>query len=199
MPESSTALSELDERRLVTATADGDLAAFESLYRAYFPRLARFLTRMMNTADAVEEVINDAMLVVWQKAGTYHGSSRVSTWIFGIAYLKALKALEKIRNRMAEKHAADGLGNLQADGSISESVELQDLLQAGLAQLPPHQRAVVELTFTMGYSYREIAEIVGCPENTVKTRMYHARERLKHVLPELTNGHQQSDIRRSMK
>ncbi|HEY4573032.1 MAG TPA: sigma-70 family RNA polymerase sigma factor, partial [Thermoanaerobaculia bacterium] len=63
--------------------------------------------------------------------------------------------------------------------------ELASVLGRAMAQLPPEQRAVVELTYYQGCSYPEIAAIVGCPVNTVKTRMFHARRRLREVLPGL--------------
>jgi DNA-directed RNA polymerase specialized sigma24 family protein len=84
-----------DEVLLLQRIAAGDRLAFETLYRGYFPRLTRFLQRMMRRHQAVEEVLNDVMLVVWRKAATFSGHSKVSTWIFAIAYRKALKAMNR--------------------------------------------------------------------------------------------------------
>jgi hypothetical protein len=81
------------EASLVGRIAAGDRRAFEMLYRAYFPRLARFLHRMTRNSALIEEIANDTMLVVWQKAATFNGSSKVSTWVFAIAYRRACKAL----------------------------------------------------------------------------------------------------------
>jgi RNA polymerase sigma-70 factor (ECF subfamily) len=74
------------EPQLLRQIAAGDRTAFQALYRLYFPRLARFLDRMVRNAPLLEEIINDTMLVVWQKAQTYDHSCKVSTWIFAIAY-----------------------------------------------------------------------------------------------------------------
>ena len=172
------------EHDLVRQIAAKDRRAFETLYRAYYRRLLRFLFRITRRADLVEEVLNDAMLVVWQKADSFHGDSRVSTWVFGIAYRKALKALERAgRSRVLV--GEDELPTLAAPENEVEEVELQDWLSSGLDKLSPEQRMVVESVYYLGLSYNDIAEIAGCPIGTVKTRMFHARRRLKDLLPPL--------------
>ena len=85
-----------DEAALLRRIAVGDRQAFESLYRGYFPRLTRFLERLIRRSHVVEEVLNDTMLVVWRKAASFNGESKVSTWIFSIAYRKALKAVKRL-------------------------------------------------------------------------------------------------------
>ena len=81
------------DARLISQVAGGDRHAFEALYRGYFPRLTRFLNGMTRSVQLIEEIVNDTMLVVWQKAWTFDGSCKVSTWIFAIAYRKACKAI----------------------------------------------------------------------------------------------------------
>jgi RNA polymerase sigma-70 factor (ECF subfamily) len=172
------------EHALVRRVAGKDRMAFEALYRAYYRRLMRFLFRITRRTDLVEEVLNDAMLVVWQKADSFHGDSRVSTWIFGIAYRKALKALERAgRSRVLVGDSE--LPNLPTPDSPVEEAELQDWLSNGLDQLSSEQRMVVESVYYLGLSYNDIADIAGCPIGTVKTRMFHARRRLKDLLPPL--------------
>jgi RNA polymerase sigma-70 factor (ECF subfamily) len=128
------------------------------------------------------------MLVVWQNGKAFQGRSRVATWILGIAYRKALKLRQSSR-RWWDRFKAEDVGDYdELSGESSEHREagdLQDLLEKGMATLPVKQRAVVELTYFYGYSYEEIAAIVDCPVNTVKTRMFHARARLKDILPAL--------------
>ena len=84
-----------DDAALLRRVAHADTAAFEALYRVYFPRLHRFLERVTHRVNLVEEILDDTMLVVWQKASAFNGQSLVSTWIFAIAYRKALKALHR--------------------------------------------------------------------------------------------------------
>jgi RNA polymerase sigma factor (sigma-70 family) len=170
-----------DEAVLLHRVAQGDRHAFELFYRLYYRRLTRFLQQVMRRQHLVEEVVDDTMLVVWRKADGFNHASRVSTWIFAIAYRKALKALKR-----AHRHGEipwDGEEGY-AEGPESELIEreVQHRLRRALAALSAEHRAVVELTYYHGYAYREIAQIVGCPVDTVKTRMFHARRKLKVLL-----------------
>jgi RNA polymerase sigma-70 factor (ECF subfamily) len=172
---------------LLDRVAGGDRGAFESLYRRYHPRLYGYLLRLLRRPELAEEALNDAMFVVWKKAASFRGRSRVSTWIFGIAYRKGLKALAGQDRREIEGGDGPGDEPLAAGGpdrDLADS-ELARHLAAALARLPAEQRAVVELTYFQSLPYREIAEIMGCPVNTVKTRMFHARRRLRQMLPEI--------------
>jgi RNA polymerase sigma factor (sigma-70 family) len=177
------------ELELVRRVARKDHEAFEELYKLYYRRLFGFLLRLTRRTDLVEEILNDAMFVVWQKATSFQERSRVSTWIFGVAYRKALKRIER-QARLPQEISPDEAG-LHEQGGPDRNLELrelQDTLQAALDRLSPEHRAVVELTYNHGYSCREIAEIVHCPVNTVKTRMFHARRRLREIVPRLSPG-----------
>jgi RNA polymerase sigma-70 factor (ECF subfamily) len=163
-----------------------DRRAFEALYNLYYRRLFGYLLKLTRKAELVEEVLNDVMLAIWKGAGTFDGRSRPSTWIFGIAYHKALKALAR-RSRESDGDPEEGPEPVDADEpeSLAARRELAGVLGRAIGALSPEQRAVVELTYYYGMAYQEIAEIVGCPVNTVKTRMFHARRRLKELLPGL--------------
>ena len=173
---------ESEEVRLLARIAAGDRVAFEALYRAYFPRLSRFIGRMARNAALIEEVVNDTMLVVWQKAASFDGSCKVSTWVFAIAYRKTLKGLK------ASDEPVDSDASLYQDDSGNQPEQtmkrqqLQQTVAEALDQLPAAQRAVMVLSYYHDMAYNEIAEVVECPLNTVKTRMFHARHRLKDLL-----------------
>jgi RNA polymerase sigma-70 factor (ECF subfamily) len=171
-----------DEASLVEQVAGGDRRAFEALYRCYFPRLKRFLERVTRRPQMVEEILNDTMLVVWRKAATYNGQSKVSTWIFAIAYRKALKALKGVDDpqEYGTEEAAPVQWSLPERGALQS--ELRVALYHALSTLSADHRTVVELTYYEGYAYRDIAEVMGCPVDTVKTRMFHARRKLKLLL-----------------
>jgi len=174
--------AEAVEVRLIGAIAKGDAQAFETLYRGYFPRLARFLDRMTRSAHLIEEIVNDTMMVVWQKAGTFDGTSKVSTWIFAIAYRKGLKVIGAFDNPVesdSEDYASAAENEPEQEFSQQQ---LQALLGKTLDALPAEQRHVVNLAYYHGMDYGEIAEIMECPVNTVKTRMFHARRRMKIIL-----------------
>lgn len=170
------------ESELIARVGAKDLQAFEKLYRLYQPRLARFLINLLKRPQLVEEVLDDTMMVVWQTADCFRGSSKPSTWIFAIAYRKALKA----KLRWPDPLPDDGL-DLQLSTEPGPDAQLQyqrlgDALREAMAGLSADHRAVVDLTYFHGMGYREIAEIVNCPVDTVKTRMFHARRRLKQAL-----------------
>ena len=177
------------ELELFRRVARQDRQAFEELYNLYYRRLFSFLLRFTRRTDLVEEILNDAMFAVWQKAAGFQERSRVSTWIFGIAYRKALKRIER-QVRLPQEISPEeaGLHEQGAPDPNFELRELKDALQASLDKLSPEHRAVVELTYQHGYSCREIAKIVDCPVNTVKTRMFHARRRLREMVPRLSPG-----------
>jgi len=166
----------------IRRVADKDRRAFDLLYRGYYRRLTRFLEQVTHRPHLTEEVLNDTMLVVWRKAHTFDGTSRVSTWIFAIAYRKALKAIKRLgESSVAMPEESLGLPSRDPEGEAMVR-ESRARIGRALEALSPEQRAVVELTYYHGYAYREIAEIVHCPVDTVKTRMFHARRKLKTLL-----------------
>jgi len=175
--------SSSDDARLLVRIAAKDLRAFEALYRDYHPRLTRFLNMILRRPHLVEEVLNDTMMVVWKQPEKYNGRSKVSTWIFAIAYRKALKALsrhdEPVEDRDAELRPSGEAGPEQQLGRR----QTQALLVQAINALSADHRAVVDLTYFHEIGYREIAELMDCPVDTVKTRMFHARRRLRDKLP----------------
>ena len=177
------------EADLLARIADGDRGAFAELYRRYYPRLFRFLMRMTGRPEVAEEVLDDVMVVVWRRAPRFERRARVSTWIFGIAYRQGLRALRR-RHRGPGAAARVDLDSERLPSGESPERDLArraraDRVARALAALPPKQRAVVELSYYNELSYPEIARIVGCPVGTVKTRMFHARRRLRKQLPDL--------------
>jgi len=167
----------------LTAIAQGDRAAFERLYRRYYDRLFRFVLRVTGRMNLVEDVINDTMMVIWRKAGEYRAAAQASTWIFGIAYRKALKALSR-ESRVLEY--VDEVPEVEAPPPETLDREgLHAAIRQAVTQLPPEHRAVVDLTFFFNRSYEEVAQILDCPVGTVKSRMFHAREKLRPLLTQM--------------
>ena len=168
--------------RLLERIKQGDLDAFQCLYQDFQPRLTRFLMNLVHHPQLVEEVLDDTLLVVWDKAASFKGESKLSTWIFAIAYRKAMKALRK--------HDLP-LEDMQAQGRASEEPgpeedwarkRVHGLLRSAMTKLSPQHRAVVDLTYFHDLGYREVAEILKCPVDTVKTRMFYARRYLRESL-----------------
>jgi RNA polymerase sigma-70 factor (ECF subfamily) len=181
------------ERALLDRMAAGDRVALTELYRPYHRRLARFLSRLTRRSDVIDEVINDCFWIVWQKAGSFRGDSRVSTWIMGIAYRCALKSLRQ----HGEDDATDlgwpeGAEGFDHGTDPNAEHELRDWLGKAMRRLPSEQRAVLELAYGGGHSLEEIATIMQCPLGTVKARMFHARVKLRNLLPDLASSQPRS-------
>lgn len=174
---SNRAVRDTAERALLGAIASGDRAALTKLYTDYHPRLFKFVYRLTRSHAVTDELINDIMLAIWRGAGNFRGDSKPSTWIFGIAYRQALKRLSRKSLSFSEGFEIDRLAH--ADNG---SFEREDWVRRGLDTLPPTQRIAVELVFYLGLSYDEVAAVTDCPVNTVKTRMFHARRKLRQQL-----------------
>ncbi|ESS71510.1 RNA polymerase, sigma-24 subunit, ECF subfamily [Methyloglobulus morosus KoM1] len=185
---------------LLKRIAAKDRKAFEAFYYLYAEGFGRFLMKMLKHQEWVDEAVNDVMLTVWQSAGSYDPEKgRLSTWLFGIAHKKGLKLLER-NGRYREESLEDYPEEADSDedgapelyntdmspNSQPERVvmgwELGDAMSWAFSKLSADHLAVIDLCFAEGYSYQEIADIVGCPINTVKTRLFHARKRLAELL-----------------
>lgn len=174
--------SDEDDNALLQRIGRGDRAALATLYRAYHYRLVRFLNRFTRSEAMIDEVINDTFLIAWQKAADFRGESRVSTWLIGIAYRVTLKALRQ-SGQQHEPLSPDG------DDMAFEPFtdhETTDWIAKGLALLKPEHRMVMELAYVMGHSLEEIAEITSTPTTAVKARMFHARVKLRNLMPTLS-------------
>jgi RNA polymerase sigma-70 factor, ECF subfamily len=174
-----------NEVLLIRNVANGDRNAFRELYDLYQRRLFAYLLKLIEERATVEEVFNDVMFEVWRQAGSFRGDAKVATWIFGIAHHKAMNA----RRRTEGQHAIVDLSEADqvksAGPNAQELAEQSDagkLVRPALGRLSEEHRTVIELTFYHGFSYAEIASIVNCPVNTVKTRMFHARRQLRELL-----------------
>ena len=175
--------ADVTDRMLLQRMSAGDRAALSVLYRSYHGRLGRFLSRLTRRPDIIDEVINDCFWIAWQKAGTFHGDSRVSTWLMGIAYRCGLKALRQHGDEPVEDDAIPEDRTPAHDPG--EDRELRDWLGKGLDRLSTDQRVVIELVYGVGHSLDDVAVIMQCPVGTVKARLFHARVKLRNVLPAL--------------
>jgi RNA polymerase sigma factor (sigma-70 family) len=169
------------EAFLVSRILAGDRRAFQEMYEDYRPRLSRFLMQLVKRPPLVEEVVNDTMMVVWDGLDRFNGESRLSTWVFAIAYRKGMKALT--RNDDPVEDADEALPSADpGPEQCAANVQRHIALRRAMEQLSADHRAVVDLTYFHEMGYREIAAIMDCPIDTVKTRMFHARRHLKQLL-----------------
>jgi RNA polymerase sigma-70 factor (ECF subfamily) len=171
------------DRALIGAIAAGDEAAFNEIHARYYPRIARFIQRITPRAELIAEITNDTLWAVWQCARTFKGSSRVSTWIMGIAYHVGSKTLRRSSRR--EAHEEPMRDFIEATHEPWSNGDDREWLGAALVQLAEEQRTVLELFYHFGHSCEEIAELIDCPTNTVKSRMFHGRRNMQRLLPRL--------------
>ncbi len=170
----------LTDRQLLEGTARQDEGALAALYDRHSSRLYSYLLRLVNDRGVAEELLQEVFVAVWEGAGRFRGRAKVSTWLFRIAHHKGVDWLRRRR-----PSTAGGVDRLPADDCPEEEAFdawRADRLQAALGQLSPEHRAVLELTFFEGLSYREVAEVLGCPVGTVKSRMSYAKRFLRGVL-----------------
>lgn len=165
------------EALLLRRVADCDRAAFEELFEIYHPRLFAFLFRLTRSHGTAEELANDVMLTLWKDAGRFRGESKVSTWVFGIAYRKALAQLRKRKLTLVSIKDDDA-----TVGDTGAQFEREDWVRQGIQALPAKQKLTVMLVYFLGLSCEETASAIGVPVNTVKTRMFHARKNMKEHL-----------------
>jgi RNA polymerase sigma-70 factor, ECF subfamily len=154
----------------------------ERLYLDYYPRLARFLARMIARSEDIEKIINDTFMVVWTRATAFRSESLVSTWIFGIAYRLMMRSLRG--QKMQWPGWPAGILKKQCADPAPDT-EMTDWLECALGRLPFKLRITVTLAYQMGFSVEEISQITKIPTGTVETRMLHARMRLRELVKEL--------------
>lgn len=199
VPKPAREAHEDPDAELIRRIGAGDHQAFEQLYKRYYGYLFRFIYRITRRLESIEDIINDTMFVVWQKAATLELTSRASTWILSIAYRKSLKSLERYRANYADLSIEDIEHDLPSDDTATiNQLELRDLLLVALESVSPEQRAVIELAYFHGMQYSDIAEVMGCPESTVKTRAFHARKKLRAQLSSLSEGADAAQSRGSL-
>jgi RNA polymerase sigma-70 factor (ECF subfamily) len=158
------------------------MSVFETFYKAYRPKLRAFIRGIVPSEQAVDEVFDDVMMVVWDRIKDFEGRSKLSTWVYGIAYRRALKERKARREvELPEDHKETPDDGAETDGPLAQ-ITTRHHLQSALGKLPDDQGSVVRLAYFEGLSYRDIGAIMDCPEDTVKTRMYHARRKLKASL-----------------
>jgi RNA polymerase sigma factor (sigma-70 family) len=170
------------EAQLMERIRARDIDAFEELYRGYYDRLSRFLLKRIHRPHLVEEVLNDTLMVVWNRPDSFKGDSKLSTWIFAIAYRKSMKALRNHQDPIEDEEAEARASPDPSPEDRFGRTRNKALLQQAMAELSPEHRQVLELTYFAEIGYQEISEIMSCPVGTVKTRMFHARRQLRRRL-----------------
>ena len=154
----------------------------QTLYGRHHVKVFRFALRLLRSEPSAEDVVSEVFIDVWRNAANFEGRSEASTWLLAIARNKAYSILRRSKEDELDEDAAAEI----EDDADDPEVVLQkkskgDLLRACLSQLSPQHREVIDLVYYHDKSIEEVALIVGAPEGTVKTRMFHARKRFAEL------------------
>lgn len=173
-------------RELLERIGRQDQSAFRELYKAFSRRVFTYVLNMVKDHGRAEEILVDTMYEVWRAPARFRGDSQFGTWLIGIARNKALMVY---RSRRADEvhDDLDDIAETKASDSPDAFAQLADKQRSQgvlhcMGKLSDEHRECMHLVFFEGLSLAEIASVQGCPENTVKTRLFHARQNIKKCL-----------------
>ncbi|GIW79992.1 MAG: RNA polymerase sigma factor [Gemmatales bacterium] len=180
-----------DEHRLIAECLQGRTAAFGELVSRYQDRLYNVIYRMVDNAEDAQDVLQEAFLSAYQSLGSFKGDSRFFTWLYRIAVNTAMSLKRKQRVVLSLEYGRDeGNGKLEPTdqseytqpGHSLERREDEGRIQEALNRLSPEHRAVLILKDMEGQKYEEIAEVLGVPVGTIRSRLHRARMELREIL-----------------
>lgn len=167
------------DRDLLARIAKRDSAALRALYVSHNVRVYRFVLSLARNQTLAEDVVSETFLKVWQKAASYEGQAKVTTWLLTIARNEAISVLRKKTEAPFDENAA---AEIEDEGDTQETATAKKdkgaVMRTCIGKLSPAHREIIDLVYYQDRSVAEIAEILDIPENTVKTRMFHARKQL---------------------
>src|SRR5580693_4708492 len=168
---------------LIGRIASGDRLAMQVLFARHHVRVYRFVLRLVRDEGTAEDLISEVFLDVWRQAGRFEGRSAVSTWLLAIARFKALSVLRKKPDEALDEETAAGIEDPSDNPEVAlEKKDKSAIIRKCLTGLSAEHREIIDLVYYHEKSVEEVAEVVGIPENTVKTRMFYARKRLAELL-----------------
>ena len=171
------------DEALIGRIASGDKVAMQVLFARHHVRVYRFVLRLVRDQTKAEDLISEVFLDVWRQAGKFEARSAVSTWLLAIARYKALSALRRRPDEELDDETAAAIEDPGDDPETAlEKKDKGEILRKCLTALSPEHREIIDLVYYHEKSVEEVAEIVGIPANTVKTRMFYARKRLAELL-----------------
>lgn len=169
---------------LLRAVAGGDADALAELYRRLESSIYAFAMSRLGDPEKAAEVLHEVMLTVWRRAGVFRGRSRPLTWILGIARHKILDAQRRSRRWRPEPPPDGEVPDtaVPAPFELLDRNDRRDAVRDALTGLSVDHREVIHLAFYQDLSYPEISRLLGIPEGTVKTRVFHAKKAMRRRL-----------------
>jgi RNA polymerase sigma-70 factor (ECF subfamily) len=177
------AAAERSDQALVQAIAAGDKQALQVLFGRHNVRVYRFILRFLNDESTAEDLVSEVFFDVWRQAERFECRSQVSTWLMAIARNKALSVLRRRQTEVLDEEVAEFIEDTADTPEVSIQKKQQTaVLRDCLTQLSPAHREIIDLVYYHEKSIDEVAQIIGVPQNTVKTRMFYARKRVGELL-----------------
>jgi RNA polymerase sigma-70 factor (ECF subfamily) len=167
----------LADAELVRACRSGDVPAWRSLYDRYAPLVHRFASALGVPVDEREDAAQDIFIAVFRSLKHFRGEAQLSTWIYRIAARHAIRLGRRRRTRETMRLTMLNEKPTVLNDPAERSTQVATLDRM-LAKLPPKKRTVLVLFEIEGLSAKEISDVVGCPENTVWSRLHHARSEM---------------------
>ena len=172
--------------RLLRRIEQADESAFSELYRAFSRKLYAYVLRHLGDPAQAEEIVSDTLYEVWRQPARFRGESQFSTWLIGIARNKVLMAFRGRKPDAVHDDIDTAADTLATDEPGAFEILAGQQRSEGvlhcMSKLSNEHRECVHLVFFEGFSLAEVASLQACPENTVKTRLFHARQKLKTCL-----------------
>ena len=182
-PEHAAAREIASDEVLIRRIAGGDQLAMQTLFVRHRVALYRWLLRLVCDEALAEDLLSNVFLDVWRHAAKFEVRSSVSTWLLAIARHKAMSALRRRTNDpLDDEMMAEIPDNADSAEVILQKQDDIAVLRQCLTQLSPAHREIIDLVYYHEKSIAEVAEIIGAPQNTVKTRMFYARKRVTELL-----------------
>ncbi len=183
----------MNEEMLIKRAQNGDNDAFNHLMDDYFKKIYNIAFRMADNADDAADMTQEIMLKLFKNISSFSGNSKFSTWVYRVATntcLDELKKLKRHKNYSIDKDIETDDGDFSYEvedtspvpETLAEQKELKTIVASAIGMLNPDHKAVLVLRDIQGFSYDEIARIVGCTEGTVKSRISRARAQLKIII-----------------
>jgi RNA polymerase sigma-70 factor (ECF subfamily) len=182
-PSFRAPVQDTSDETLIGLIADGDKRAMQVLYARHNVRVYRFVLRLTGNQSLAEDLVSEVFLDVWRQAEGFESKSQVSTWLLAIARYKALSAMRRRTDEHLDDQMAASIEDTADDPeTVVNTKDRAIIIQKCLTQLSPAHREVIDLVYYHEKSVDEVAEIVGVPPATVKTRMFYARSKMADLL-----------------
>lgn len=172
-----------EEQKIIEDISKGDEEAFRILYENTAKNVYYYILRLVNDKELAEDLLIETYTQVWMSAKNFKGDSKVLSWIFSIARNLTMNEIKKKDYHLLE--LMDTESECAQQFSITCQREISSIMKFALERLSPKHREILDLIFIHDFTYEEIAKILNIPINTVKTRIFYAKKKLKEILKDM--------------